>query len=178
MYYADSLLDRFRNVDALAQRGVGGERDNAVRILADMERKYPGIRGQAYPRSPKNEAPHLDAFTAASGNFGGPVAGAPPKAAGFDWRNAAQDAFGWAARMAAEVAASKEMERIVASITEVQSKNLSSGKFQVSVRFGAEELGYHLSRMTPVQRAEFIERVTGLFREELTYALTPSEEED
>ena len=84
----------------------------------------------------------------------------------------------WAARMAAEVAASKEMERIVASITEVQSKNLSSGKFQVSVRFGAEELGYHLSRMTPVQRAEFIERVTGLFREELTYALTPSEEED
>jgi len=177
MYYADSLLDRFRNVDALAQRGVGGERDNAARILRDMEKKYPGIRMQAFPRSPQNDAPHLDAFTAASGNFGGAAASPPPpKAPGFDWRNAAQDAFGWAARMAAEVAASKEMERVVASITEVQSKNLSSGKFQVSVRFGAEELGYYLNRMTPVQRAEFIERVTGLFKEELTYAITPEEE--
>lgn len=174
MYYADSLLDRFRNVDALGQQGVGGERENAVRILADMEKKYPGIRSQAYPRAPKNEAPHLDAFTAASGNFGGPVAGAPK--AGFDWRNAAQDALGWAARMAAEVAASKEIENIVASIAEVQSKNLSSGKFQVSVRFGAEELGYYLSRMNPMQRAEFVERVTGLFREELAYAITPAEE--
>jgi hypothetical protein len=178
MYYADNLLDRFRNVDALATRGVGGERDNAARILRDMEAKYPGIRSQAYPRTPKNEAPDLDAFTAASGNFGG--SGKPPPSApppGWDWRGAAQDALGWAARMAAEMAAGKEVDAAVERLVEVQSKNLSSGKFQISVRFPGEEMAYYLSRMNDVQRATFVEKVTALFREELTYAITPAEED-
>ena len=179
MYYADNLLDRFRHVDALATRGVGGERDNAVRILRDMEAKYPGIRSQAYPRSPNNDAPDLDAFTAASGNFGG--SGKPPPSApppGWDWRSAAQDALGWAARMAAEMAAGREVETAVDRLVEVQSKNLSSGKFQVCVKFPAEEMAYYLSRMNEVQRATFVEKVTALFREELVYAITPTEEDE
>lgn len=178
MYYAENLLDRFRHVDALATRGVGGERDNAARILRDMEAKYPGIRAQAYPRTPKNDAPDLDAFTAASGNFGGAArpSGSPPPP-GWDWRSAAQDALGWAARMAAEMAAGKEVDAAIDRLVEVQSKNLSSGKFQLSVRFPAEEMAYYLSRMNDMQRATFVEKVTALFREELLYVVTPSDED-
>jgi hypothetical protein len=179
MYYAENLLDRFRHVDALATRGVGGERENATRILRDMEAKYPGIRSQAYPRTPKNDAPDLDAFTAASGNFGGATRTPPPPQQGpaWDWRSAAQDALGWAARMAAEMAAGKEVDAAIDRLVEVQSKNLSSGKFQLSVRFPGEEMAYHLSRMNDMQRATFVEKVTALFREELLYVVTPSEEE-
>jgi hypothetical protein len=180
MYYAENLLDRFRHVDALATRGVGGERDNALRILREMEAKYPGIRSQAYPRTPNQDAPNLDAFTAASGNFGGatrpPPAASPPP--GWDWRSAAQDALGWAARMAAEMAAGKEVDAAVDRLVEVQSKNLSSGKFQLSVRFPAEEMAYHLSRMNDIQRATLVDKVTALFREELIYAITPVDEDE
>lgn len=173
MYYADNLLDRFRHVDALATRGVGGERENAARILREMETKYPGIRAQAYPRTPSNDAPHLDAFTAASGNFGGATR-EPEAAPKWErWKNVASDAFGWAARMAAEMAAAKEVEQVISRFVEVQSKNLSSGNFQVAVKFPGEEMAFHLSQMTPVQRANFVEQVTALFRQELSHAVSP-----
>jgi hypothetical protein len=175
MYYADSLLDRFRHVDALSSRGVGGERDNAVRILREMETKYPNIRAQAYPRTGGQDAPHLDAYTAADGNFGGAAAKpAPPP--GWDWRSAAQDALGWAGRMAAEMAAGKEVDVAIERLVEVQSKNLSSGKFQVCVKFPSEEMSYRLSRMNEVQRTSFVDKVSAMFREELLYAITPTEE--
>lgn len=183
MYYAENLLDRFRHVDALASRGVGGERDNAARILRDMETKYPGIRAQAYPRAPNNDAPNLDAFTAASGNFGGAThpPPPPPTSRGETWnrvRNVASDAFSWAARMAAEMAATKEVESVVARLVEVQSKNLTSGNFQIAVKFPGEEMAFHLSRMNEVQRALFVEQVTALFRQELAFAVTPERDED
>lgn len=182
MYYADNLLDRFRHVDALASRGVGGERENAARILRDMESKYPGIRAQAYPRTATNDAPNLDAFTAAGGNFGGAASAPKPEKPSSDpqwarWKNVASDALGWATRMAAEMAAAKEVESVVERLVEVQSKNLTSGNFQISVKFPAEEMGFHLARMSPVQHAQFIDRLTTLFRDELTYALTPDEDE-
>lgn len=179
MYYADNLLDRFRHVDSLASRGVGGERENAVRILRDMETKYPGIRAQAYPRAPNNDAPNLDAFTAASGNFGGASAAPPPKAEPWSrLRNVASDAFSWAAKMAAEMAATKEVESVVARLVEVQSKNLTSGNFQIAVKFPGEEMAFHLSRMNEVQRALFVEQVTALFRQELSFAITPETESE
>lgn len=45
--YDEPTIQRFLKVKALAERGVPGEKDNAQRILQEMERDYPGIRAQA-----------------------------------------------------------------------------------------------------------------------------------
>ena len=168
MTYAENLLDRFRHVDALAQHGVAGEKVSAFNVLQSLEVKYPGIRRQAFPPSaaPTNDAPDLGPYSAAGGNFG---AGTKPR---WDWRSTVQDVAGWAHRMAEEVAAARQMEALAATLTEIHSKNLST-KFQIAVKFDSEELGFHLSQMDVRQRAEFVEKVTNLFRTELSFALDP-----
>jgi hypothetical protein len=168
MGYAENLLDRYRRIDALVEQGIDGERVAAENARRGMEEQYPGIREQVFPsvrKGPANDAPYLGPYAAAD-NFGK----AAPKPS---WRDRAQEAMGWAARVAAEVAAARDMEALAASLTEIHSKNLSSGKFQIGVRFPSAELGYHLSRMDPRKRAEFVEKVTSLFREELAFVLDP-----
>jgi hypothetical protein len=168
MGYPDNILDRYRRIDALAQQGIDGERVSANNARRGMEEQYPGIREQVFPpprAAPGNDAPYLGPYSAAD-SFGR----AAPKPS---WRDRAQEAMGWAARVAAEVAAARDMETLASSLTEIHSKNLNSGKFQIAVRFPSAELGYHLSRMDPRKRAEFVEKVTSLFREELAFVLDP-----
>jgi hypothetical protein len=165
MEYAENLLNRYRNVTARVQRGVGGERVAAENALRGLEEQYPGIGGQAFPPAPPaNDAPYLGPFSAAD-NFG-----KTPKRS---WKDAAQEAMGWAARVAAEVAAARDMEGLASHLTEIHSKNLSGGKFQIAVKFPSADLGYHLSQMDAAKRASFVERVTALFREELAFVLDP-----
>lgn len=55
--YDEATIQRFLKVKALAERGVPGERDNAQRIMAEMERDYPGIRYQADLKSKPQPTP-------------------------------------------------------------------------------------------------------------------------
>lgn len=42
-----ATLQRFLSVKALAERGMPGEKDNALRIMKKMEQDFPGIAAQA-----------------------------------------------------------------------------------------------------------------------------------
>ena len=166
MAYAENLLHRYRGVVARVQRGVDGERVAAENVLRSLEEQYPGIGAQAFPPPPvANDAPHLGPYSAAD-NFGKPQKRS--------WKDAAQDAMGWAARVAAEVAAARDMGGLAAHLTEIHSKNLNSGKFQIAVKFSSVDLGYHLGQMDAAARAAFVESVTALFREELAFVLDPA----
>lgn len=55
--YDEATIQRFLKVKALAERGVPGERDNAARILREMERDFPGIRAQAQRQANPQPSP-------------------------------------------------------------------------------------------------------------------------
>ena len=51
----DKIIERYIKVKALADRGVGGEKESAAAILSDLEKRHPGIREAASSR-PKEAA--------------------------------------------------------------------------------------------------------------------------
>ena len=55
MPYEEKIVERYKAVFALAEQGVAGEKENALRIRAKMEQMYPGIREQAFPPPPQDE---------------------------------------------------------------------------------------------------------------------------
>lgn len=186
----ENILNRYRGAtDRIRQGSTPNERSNASGIVYQMEQKYPGIRAQAYPPSPRQDVPGFDAFTASDGNFGG-----TGEASKLDWRKILRQQAEKIAGDALRYAASQEFERVTAAaaeaakqqrgngvsvgdiaerITEFQSKTLPSGKYQIAVKFDIDELTHWIDKMNDAQTAEFIEVVTGLFRDQLVYSLTP-----
>jgi hypothetical protein len=134
--YAESLLERYRAVTALAERGAPGERDNARRIMEKMERDYPNIRFQAYPPKPPPPPPETTEWWE-SGRAR--PAGSPPNP--FNrWREAASGAFTWVSEVASEIIAANQARSLADSIVEMQTKWLPSGKWQMSLRIQHNDL--------------------------------------
>lgn len=154
--YPENLLDRFRAVDALAQRGAPGERDNAQRIVARMEAEHPGIRKAAYPPPPPEwEEPP------------------PPSGPRWDrWRDMASDAMGWAANVAQELLATKEAQNRADEICEIQIKYLPSGKWQMALRMDERDLRLARRELTAAQKIEFVRHILAAMETELLDALT------
>lgn len=50
------LLKRRDKLQALAQRGIDGERDNAIRMLADFDERHPELKTLAEPYRAPEEA--------------------------------------------------------------------------------------------------------------------------
>lgn len=186
----ENILNRYRGAKARVDQGTTpSERSTAAGIVYQMEEKYPGIRAQAYPPPPRQDVPGFDAFTPSDGNFGG-----TGEASKLDWRKILRQQAEKIAGDALRYAASQDFERVAAAaaaeaakqrgggvsigdiaerITEFQSKTLPSGKYQIAVKFDIDELTHWIDKMNDAQTAEFIEVVTGLFRDQLVYSLTP-----
>lgn len=187
----ENILNRYRGAKARVDQGTTpSERSTAAGIVYQMEEKYPGIRAQAYPPPPRQDVPGFDAFTPSDGNFGG----AGGEASKLDWRKILREQAEKIAGDAIRYAASRDFERVTAAaaeaarqqqgigvsirdiaerITEIQSKTLPSGKYQIAMKFDVDDLTHWLDRMNPAQTTEFVEVVTGLFRDQLIYSLTP-----
>lgn len=54
MGYAENIIERYKKICALAEKGAEGEADNAKRMKAKMETKHPGIEKEAFPPKKKN----------------------------------------------------------------------------------------------------------------------------
>lgn len=156
--YPDSLLERYRAVDALAQRGAPGERDNARRIVERMDRDHPNIRAWAFPPQPAPEPTEWYESNRAR------------QAGGAAWdrfRDAASGAFSWASKLAQEVMAAEQARSLADEICEVQIKALPSGKWQMALRIDRDELLAAAENLTPFQKVEFVQHILGALEGEL-----------
>jgi len=155
--YPESLLTRFRSVDALAQQGAPGERDNARRIVERMEREHPNIRLFAYPPEPPPEPREWYESGRA-------------RTAADPWervRSAASGAWSWAAKVAQEVTAANEARNMADEICELNIKFLPSGKWQMALRMDHQDLTAAAANLTPFQKAEFIQHILAAIEAEL-----------
>ena len=171
MEIPDAVLDRYRRVSVLADRGVGGEQVNAQRARSQMEDRYPGIRAVSARKA--EEAERSDprvAHQAANGNFGG----------GFQekwsrWGKMAETAFNWAAGAAVEAASFEYARKCADHFVEVTSRHLPSGKVQVAARVDSHDLYKCASHLSDAQKHAFAHRVGEEVAEEILVALYPDE---
>lgn len=154
--YPESLLSRFRAVDALAQLGEPGERDNARRILAKMEAENPGIRLEAYiaPKSEWKPEPE------------------PQPKPWERWRDVASGAFDWASKVASEVLDAERARNLADEMCEIQIKSLASGKWQMALRLDERDLKHAARTLSPVQKIEFVRHILAAMETELLDVLT------
>jgi hypothetical protein len=150
MQYADQLLDRYTKVVLLAQGGMAGEKDNAVRLQEKMETKYPGIDYQSQLRKRQQKDREQNASDAhapnpTNGNFGG----AYQEQRWQKWTSMAESAFSWASEVAGEVANVDYARRCAEQLVQVKAKTLASAKFQVAAQVNLKDIysmAHHLSR--------------------------------
>ena len=164
--YSETLLERFRAVYTLAERGAPGERDNARRIVEKMERDYPNFRVYAYPPTPPPPAPETTDWWE-SGRARQP-GGTPFNR----WREAASGAFTWVSEVASEIIAANQARSLADAIVELQVKWLPSGKWQMALRIDRNDLAEAVDGLTPVQKTEFIRHVLSSVERELTDIIT------
>ncbi len=162
--YAETLLERYRAVTALADRGAPGERDNARRIIEKMERDYPHIRVYAYPPPPPPETTEWWE----SGRARQPGSPNPFNR----WREAASGAFTWVSEVASEIIAANQARSLADSIMDMQVKWLPSGKWQLALRIDRRDLADAVEELTPMQKTEFIRHVLSSVEAELNDILT------
>jgi len=172
MEIPQSVVERYLKVATLADRGVGGERENAQRARSHMEDRYPGIRSAS--ASQQAERDRVDAGAAdqpANGNFG---AGPAPEGNRWTrWGRMAESAVTWAAGAAVEAASFEYARRCADHFVEVVSKNLPSGKLQVAARIQGNDLYKCASTLTDTQKHAFAHRVGEEVAEEILLALYP-----
>ena len=159
--FDESLINRYRGVVELAERGEGGEKHNAERIVSRLRLKHPGIHRAAYPPQPSPVEPEEYP------GFGpGNIRDIFDRVAN-QMRNGAT----WAAQAAYE-AMQIEAARAAAEDTfEVRSRILASDKWQVAAKIHLDQLEVLAEDFTPVQAEVFADVVADLVREEVLAAL-------
>lgn len=197
MPYEEKIVERYKAVFALAEQGVAGEKENALRIRTKMEQMYPGIREQAFPPPPPQEegfdpfrrwrtqqAPEPEPEPEPRQRrqqqqrpggwedfFGGFTGNPQGQAQGRKWQETAQDVLGWAAKVAQEMSSLGTARAYAESITELQAKMLQSGKWQIAVKFPLRDLYAVAGSMNEVQRQEFARYVAAMVEAEVLAAL-------
>ena len=158
MTHPDNIVEKYTRVHALAQSGVGGEKENAARIVAQLRMKYPGIHEQAFPPAPPP-------FT------GGQQRGQDTSVPWYERFNRARDmaaeAVDWATRVAAEMASLEYARHVAAEVAEVQTKMLQRERVQVSVKLPLRELYYLGERLSPQQKDEFAATIAAVVEAEI-----------
>lgn len=192
MPHEEKVVERYKAVYALSEQGVGGEKDNAIRIRTKMEQMYPGIREQAFPPPPPqsdgfdpfhrwrtqsapepDDEPRQQRQRQRSGgweDFLGGFAG-NPQGQGRKWQETAQDVLGWAAKVAQEMSSLGTARAYAESVTELQAKMLQSGKWQIAVKFPLRDLYAVAGSMNEAQRQEFARYVAAMVEAEVLAAL-------
>jgi hypothetical protein len=162
MEYAATLLNRYKKVASLAERGEAGERDNAERQREKLEKKYPGIGYQTQLRD-KQEKEQA---------YKGPGAFDASNTERWKrWGNMAETAFAWATEVAGEVANLDYARRCADELVEVKASNLSSAKHQIAVKIPLKSLysvGHHLN---PAQKQIFAQVIGAKVTEMVMKAL-------
>jgi len=190
--YEEKIVDRYRAVHALYLRGATeGERSAAKVQLQKLEEKYPGIGAQAFPPPPPPEEPGFDPFRSwrtqqppqdedeepqprrgGWSDFFTGFGGAQREPSGKKWQETASDVLGWAAKVAQEMSSLGTARAYAEGITELSTKMLQSGKWQIAVKFPLRDLYAVSASMNEVQRQEFARYVAAMVEAEVLAALS------
>lgn len=159
MQYSEQLLDRYSKVARLAQGGLDGEKDNALRQQTKMESKYPGINYQSQLRDrqqAEKSRPNLGPTDAAADTFGGAFRNDERWKR---WAGVAESAFSWAANVAGEAASAKYAQQCADQFVDIQGKNLASAKYQISAKIPLKDLYNCAKYLNPMQKQIFAHAV-------------------
>lgn len=180
MPYEEKIVERYRAVCALEERGATeGERSAASAQRQKMDEKYPGIRLEAFPPPPPQDAgfdpfrswrtqqPEEEDPRAQRGGWSDFFGGQQRR-----WQDTASDVLGWAAKVAQEMSSLGTARAYAESITELSTKMLQSGKWQISVRFPLRDLYAVSANMNEAQRQEFARYVASMVEAEVLAALS------
>lgn len=156
MATSDKVLERYVMLRRLARQGVGGEKDNAQRIMQRMRNEHPNIDREADvweramgqdsgtqqpPPEPEDNRPHWgDLYQRQQRER----QEAQWKQRFTQWGQAASSAFSWAADVASQAFAANEA-RILATentYTNIQIRRNTSGSMTFNVRLTPETLSY------------------------------------
>ncbi len=150
MQYADALLDRYKKVATLAERGDGGERANAKKQQTKLEEKYPGIGYQTHLK----EKQEKDRAYKGPGAFDASNTERWKK-----WGSMAESAFAWASEVAGEVVNLDYARRCATDLVEIKATNLSSAKHQIAVKIPLKALYSVSHHLNPAQKQVFAQMV-------------------
>lgn len=184
MPYEEKILERYRAVCALEERGATeGERSAAATQRQKMDEKHPGIRLEAFPPQDAGFDPFRtwrtqqgaqeedeDPRARRGGGWGDFFGGQQQRR----WQDAASDVLGWAAKVAQEMSSLGTARAYAESVTELSTKMLQSGKWQISVRFPLRDLYAVSANMNEAQRQEFARYVAAMVEAEVLAALSES----
>lgn len=181
MTYEEKLVERYRHVVALEERGATeGERNAAATQRQRMDEKHPGIREQAFPPPPGAGFDPFSSWRTANEPQEEPPYDhheEQPRGRGrtfwdgIRWQDMAGDVLGWAAKTAQEMSSLGTARAYAESVTEVQAKVLPSHKWQVSARIGLRDLYAVGGSMNEAQRVEFARYVASMVEAEVLNAL-------
>jgi len=181
MPYEEKVVERYRHVVALEERGATeGERNAAATQRQRMDDKYPGIRLEAFPPPPPPPGAGFDPFSSwrtAHEPEPEPEPEDPRRGRGsfwdgIRWQDMAGDVLGWAARTAQEMSSLGTARAYAESTVEVQAKVLQSQKWQVSAKMNLRDLYAVAGAMNEAQRVEFARYVAAMVEAEVMAALT------
>ena len=165
MTHPEKIVERYKHVIALAQRGsTDGERTAAQNAAASMREKYPNIHAQAFPPSHSSSPPPAGTpFTQ-----GGTNDGSMPWYERFTgFREQAREAFDWASRVAAEMASLEYARSAADELVEMQTKTLAKERVQIAIKLPLREVFYLGARFNEAQKQEFASRIAGLVEAEI-----------
>jgi hypothetical protein len=170
----ESTLNRYRVLVELSERGEGGERANAQKLVDKLRAKYPDIHAEAF----RPEEPEAD-FTASGFHSSyRPTSGVNLRDIFDRVANQVRSGATWAAHAAYE-AAQLEAAREAADATfEIRSKVLASGKWQVAAKIDLEQLDLISEDFTVIQLNVFADAVADMVREEVAEALGIYEDDE
>lgn len=170
MKYDAGLIDRYKAIVAHAERGEGNEKANAQRLRAKMEAQHPGIKEEAFPPPPRDEG-GFDPFRAWRSR--GAPAPEPEEEEDTSsrrrrseqrarWADFASEAFRWTSQVVEEMSSLGTARAYAEGITEIQSKLLQSGKYQIALKFALKDLYAIAGSMNEAQRQEFARYVAAM----------------
>jgi len=181
MPYEEKVVERYRHVVALEERGATeGERNAAAPRPRAVATSSPGSRLKVSPPPPPPPGAGFDPFSSwrtAHEPEPEPEPEDPRRGRGsfwdgIRWQDMAGDVLGWAARTAQEMSSLGTARAYAESTVEVQAKVLQSQKWQVSAKMNLRDLYAVAGAMNEAQRVEFARYVAAMVEAEVMSALT------
>ena len=138
-----SAIDRYLKVLALANQGVGGERDAAKATLERMEKRYPNIKMEAHVHVQASQHTNPSPHSSPEGRHWSDVYKEQQQER--SWRDyidqlskAATDAFGWASQFASTAFGVREARVLAENHTTIRVKQNNTGSVTTTIRIPPE----------------------------------------
>lgn len=169
----EKILEKYRKVKALAERGEGGEKKTAQKVLSRMERNYPGIKEEASAEEeipPEPNRPHWSDLWKKqqdSRSWQDHVK---------NFTHAASGAFEWASHFAGEAFSVHEAQRLAQHHVKITPKDHQTGALACNIRIPPEVAQRVYQQFTDEQITVFVNTLSQRMASELFFHIVGEED--